>query len=102
MLCKHQYRIIILYQKYPQLYIADWLFKHNHSEGNKEKFTGMNLNINAIETCTDIPECRIAGEIRHATQSDAYLYALTVYMMNGCLSPRAKVKEEKSTILAVL
>ena len=46
-----EYMIRILYKPSLQLYIADWLFRHIHSEGKDEKGTGMNLNINAIETC---------------------------------------------------
>ena len=34
-------------------YIADWLCRHNHTEGKEEEITGMNLNSNAVDTFTD-------------------------------------------------
>ena len=42
----------ILHRPGLQFYIADWLSRHNHSEDKHEEITGMNLNINSIETCT--------------------------------------------------
>ena len=56
LLCIHQYKVRILYESGSQLYIADWLSMHNHNEGKDEEMVGMNLNIYAIETCTDFPE----------------------------------------------
>ena len=40
-----------------QLYKADWISRHNHTESKDEEITGMNLSINVIKTCTDIPKC---------------------------------------------
>ena len=37
----------------------------------------MNLNMNAIGTCTDIPECMTAEEIRHVTIKDEHIGALS-------------------------
>ena len=68
LLCIHQYRIRILYDPGPQLYIADLLFRHYHTRGKDEEITCLNLNINTVTTTTDIPECMIAEEIRHASQ----------------------------------
>ena len=57
----------------------------------------MNLNINAIEICTDIPECMMAEDLGLATLADDHLNALIVYMINGCPSTTVKVKEERQT-----
>ena len=32
----HQYRVQILYTPGPEIFIADWLFQHNHQEGKDE------------------------------------------------------------------
>ena len=68
LLCLQQYNIRILYKWGPQLFIADWLTRYNPDEDKDEKIPGMNLYINAIETCTDILECMRVEEIRHAMQ----------------------------------
>ena len=59
-----------------------------------KKITSVNLNVNEITMCTDIPEYIMAEENRHATQEDDHLNALTVYMINSWLSTRAEVKEK--------
>ena len=67
---------------------------YNHREGKDKEIVGMNLNINAIETCMDIPECMSTEEMRHTTQVDDHLNALTMYVIHGPPSTRADVKEE--------
>ena len=41
----------------PQLFIADLLSKHNHSENRDGEISGMSLNITVIEAYTEILEC---------------------------------------------
>ena len=78
----HQYMIRILYKPGAQLYTADWLSRHNHTEGKDEEIAGMNMNINVVEIWTDIPECMMAEEIRHDVQADNHLNTLTAYVIN--------------------
>ena len=59
------------------------LSRHNNTEGKDEEIAWIQLNINVIETSTDIPECMMAEEIRYAPQVDDHLDTLTVYMING-------------------
>ena len=54
----------------------------------------MNLNSNAVETCSNILECMMVEEIRHTMHVDGHLNALTTYVINGWQSTRGKVKEE--------
>ena len=61
----------------------------------------MSLNINAIETCTDIPECMATEEIRHATLEDDQIGVLSTYVMHGWPSTRAGVTKRKATILVL-
>ena len=63
--------------------MADWLSRHNHREGKDEEITGVILSINVIETCTDIPECIMTEDIRHAAQRDGHLNELAVYVIHG-------------------
>ena len=64
----HQYHIRILYKQGPQLFISNWLSRHDSDGGKDEEIPGMNLSINPIETFIDILEYMVAEEIRHATQ----------------------------------
>ena len=52
----------------------------------------MNLNIKAIDTCTDIPESIRVVDNRHANQADDHLNGLKTYAINGLSSTRAEVK----------
>ena len=54
----------------------------------------MNLNINAIEMCTDIPECMMPEEVRHVAQVDDHINLLTIYVINEWLSTRTEVQAE--------
>ena len=58
----HQYFKRIPYKPGLQLFIADWLSRHNHNKGKDEEILAANLNINSTETCTDIQECMIEDE----------------------------------------
>ena len=79
----NQYGLIDLNMPGPQLYIDDWLSRHTHTEGKEEEIIGMNLDINAVQTCTHIPECMMVEEIGHAMQVDEHLNALTACVING-------------------
>ena len=57
-----------IYRPGPQLYRANWLSRHNHTECEDKEITGINMNINAIKMYTDTTECMMAKEIRHTTQ----------------------------------
>ena len=42
----------------------------------------MSLSINAVEKCTNVPECMVAEEIRQARQDDDHLSALLTYLIH--------------------
>ena len=69
----HQNKIRIPYKPDLKLNIANQLSRLNHSESKGEEIMAINQNINAIETCIDIPECMKVQEIRHATHTDNHL-----------------------------
>ena len=53
----HQYRVRITYKPGPDLFITDWLSRQNHTENKDAEMPGMQLNIDAIQTTTNIPNC---------------------------------------------
>ena len=58
----------------------------------------MNLNINVIETYTDITECMMVEEIKHAIIADGYLHALRVYVMNCWPSHNQRCSKEETQL----
>ena len=65
LLCINQWRIRILYKPGLWLHTTYWLCSYTHSEGKDEEIAGMSLTIDAVEACTDIPECMIVEEMQH-------------------------------------
>ena len=53
----HQYRVLVIYKPGPDIFIADWLSRHNHEEGKDQPIKGMELQVDVIQTTTDMPEC---------------------------------------------
>ena len=51
-------------------------------KGRDEEILQWSWNINVIDTCTDIPECIMAEEMRHAMQDD-HVSELTSLMIHG-------------------
>ena len=60
----------IIYKAGPDLFIVDWLFRQNHSKHKDAEILGMQLNINAILTTTNIPECMMMHELQQMTSQD--------------------------------
>ena len=54
----------------------------------------MDVDINAIEACTVIPEYMTAEEISHAMQHYDHLNALMMYVIHGWPSTGVEVKED--------
>ena len=44
----HQYNIRILYKVGQQIFITDWLSRHNHKTNRDEKIPGMCITINVM------------------------------------------------------
>ena len=39
----HQYRVQIIYKPGPEIFFADWLLRHNHTEGKDKPIKGMDI-----------------------------------------------------------
>ena len=45
----HQYRVQIIYKPGPEIFIADWLLRHNHTEGKDKPIKGMDIWVDAYK-----------------------------------------------------
>ena len=79
----HQYRVKIIYMPGPDLVIAYWLSRQNHKEDKDEEIAGMEVNINTLETATNIPECMTICELQHKTVLDNNLQQLKECIIKG-------------------
>ena len=79
----HQYRVQIIYKPGPEIFIADWLSRHNHREGKDKPIKGMDTWVDAIQTAMDMPECISIAEIPHASLMDNHLQQLNNIIITG-------------------
>ena len=79
----HQYNMCILYKPGPDLYIADWLSHHNHTEGKDQEKAGTKINICTLSTAIDVPVCISVEDIRNAVSRDAELLMLQTHIIRG-------------------
>ena len=73
-----QYYIRILHKSWPQLYITQWLSRHNNETSRDKVKPSMHITINIIESCTHIPDCMTAEEIE-VTLEDEHLSPLAQF-----------------------
>ena len=76
MLKIHQYMVQILYKPGPEIFTADWLLQHNHVEGKDKPIKDMGIQVDAIQSLVDMPDCISIGEIQWASLQDAHLQQL--------------------------
>ena len=62
----HHYRVRIIYKPGPDKFIADWLSSKNHKRKKDAETHGKQLNIEAIQTTTNIPECMTIHDLQQA------------------------------------
>ena len=79
----HQYRVQIIYKPGPEIFIADWLLRHNHAEGKEKPIKGMDIWVDTIQTAMDIPECISMAEIQQALSQDNHLQQLKGIIITG-------------------
>ena len=79
----HQYRAQIIYKPGPEIFIADWLSWHNHTEGKDKLIKDMDIRIDAIQSATDIPECMSVSQLQQASAQDDHLQCLKSFIITG-------------------
>ena len=87
----HQYRVQIVYKPGPEIFIADWLSRHNHIEGKDKPIKDMDIRIDAIQNVTDIPECMSISQIQQASAQDDHLQCLKSFIITGWPSTKDKL-----------
>ena len=90
----HQYNVCILYKSDPDLYIANWLLKKNHTENKDKEIKGMTLSIDTIKTMMDIPFCISIHDMQKATQNDMHLQELKEHIIKGWPSYRNEIRQD--------
>ena len=69
----HQYRVQIIYKPGPDIFIADWLSRHNHAERKNQPIKDMEIWVDIIQTSTDMQECLSMTELQQALSQDDHL-----------------------------
>ena len=87
----HQYRVQIIYKPGPEIFTADWLSRHNHTEGKDKPIKGMDIWVDAIQTAMDMPECVSMAEIQQALSQDNHLQQLKSIIITGWPDSRNKL-----------
>ena len=54
-----------MYKPGPDIFTADWLSRHNHVEGKGKLIENMDIQVDAIQSTTEMPECVSIEEIQH-------------------------------------
>ena len=49
------------------LFTVDWLSRQNHTKNKDAELPGMQLNIDSIQTTTNIPDCITIQQLQQAT-----------------------------------
>ena len=79
----HQYRVQIIYKPGPEIFIADWLSRHNHVEGKDKPIKDIDVWVDTIQSTTDMPECISMAEIQQASAQDNHLQQQKSFIMAG-------------------
>ena len=108
----HQYRVQIIYKPGPKIFIADWLSRHNHVEGKDKPIEDMDARADAIQSVTDMLECKSMAEIQQASTQDDHLQCLksfiiagwpnTKYEMHADLKPYWSYRDQLAVIDSVI
>ena len=78
----HLYQVRIIYKPGSQLFIMDWLSRHNHIENKDEEICGMDM-VDGIQRSTNIPECMSITQIQQMTTQNEHLQWLRGYIITG-------------------
>ena len=84
----HQYRVQIIYKPGPEIFIADWLSRHNQMEEKDKPIKGIDIQVDAIQAITEMLECISVVEIQQASSTDNYLQQLKGIIITGWLDSR--------------
>ena len=89
----YQYRVRIIYQPGPDLFIVDWLSTQNHNKDKGAEIPGMQFGISAIQTTTNIPECMTIHELQQVTCQDQHMQCLKEYIIQSWPEHKDQVQD---------
>ena len=78
-----QFQVIVIYKPGPELFIANWLSRHNHTGNKDAEIHIIDIEVDTIQTTTNIPECMSIPQIQQATAQDDNLQQLKGYIIVG-------------------
>ena len=84
----HQYRVQIIDKPGPEIFIAGCLSRHKHAEGKDKPIKGMDIWVDAIQSATEMLECKSIAEIQQASSQDNHLQQLKSLIITGWLDSR--------------
>ena len=90
----YPYRVQVLYKPGPDIFIADWLSRHNHGEGKDQMIKGMELWVDIIQTTTDMPECLSVTDLQQASSQDSHIQKLKHFIITGLPDSKDEVSEK--------
>ena len=93
----HQYRVSFIYKPGLDLFIVVWLSRQNHKVNKGTQILGMQLNIDAIQTTTNIPDCMTIHKLKQAMSQDEHLQCLKEYIIKGWLERRDQIPQDIAT-----
>ena len=90
----HQYRVQVIYKTSPDIFIAVWLSRHNHTVGKDQLIKGMEFAIDLIQNATDMPECLSMTELQQALSHDNHIQKLKYFIITGWPHSKDEISEE--------
>ena len=67
-----------MYKPGPDIFIADWLSRHNHVQGKDKLIEDMVIQVDTIQSTADMLECVSMVEIQQVSAWDDYLQILKI------------------------
>ena len=90
----HQYGVQIIYKPGPEIFIADWLSRHNHTEEKDKPIKGMDIHMDAIQATTEMPECVSVAEIQQVSSINNHLQQLKGIIITGWWDSRDELDDD--------
>ena len=80
----HQYRVRIIYKPGVVLFLVYWLSRQNHKENKDAEIPGIQVNIDTMQTTTNIPGCKTIQELQQAMSHNEHLQELREHITKDC------------------
>ena len=87
----HQYGVQIIYKPGPEIFIADWLLRHNHAERNNKAIKGMDILVDTMQNAMDMLECLSMADIQQVSSQDNHIQQLKSLIIAGWPDSRDKL-----------